>query len=312
MHTRLEFMTALSDKLREAVNQRINRIGGAQKHEMSAPRANHMRDFDHEMTISFPIQYRQPKENPLAKLRAESFSNDQKISELRKKLQKEEEHIRVVQKMIHQLTSFSESCSSQLKEAQTEDVKSIILTRSANLYREMLRQHVALITDFDSDSPETKSLISRISSLRSQISATKLEMPKLSSSREIQRIKRKSKYLQKQYEELDEFIRVEIECERREDETRIANLESEITHVREDIASARESLENKRRESRVNELKSALTRLKTLKTQLEAQDKELIQLRTESAEINSALDLQDEHAARLQKELAALQSLTKC
>ena len=305
-------MTALSEKLREAVNQRINRIDCLNKRELSVPR---MGGVDHEMTISFPIQYRQPKENPLAKLRAQSFENDQKISDLRKKLQKEEEQIRQLQKMSLQLTSFAQTCVAQLKETQTEELKPILVARFTRLYGDMVRQHLEFVSEISpSDASDTAALKAQVASLRTQISAAKQSLPtaERKMGREMQRIKAKSRYLQRQYEELDEFVRVEIECERRADEAHIADLNSKISRVRDDIASAREALAAKQQQSKISQLKSALERLNTLKAQIDAKDKEIMQLRAEREEIHAAIDLQEESSQRLRNELEVLEQLTKC
>ena len=298
-------MTVLSDKLREIVNQRVNKIGETGKSRASSVYGIISKKVDHEMTVSFPIQNR--PENQILQLRQKVFGNDQEINRLRTVLAKEEGKKRKIKKMILQLNSLIEN--------QRESTKGRLLeSDTLTKFRELIEEQSSFLTTSGSVPVKVQALNSRISSLTKEIEEMKKGIASTESSdasRELKRLKGKCKYLQKKCDETETFVRIEVECEIREDEEHISQLSRDIERAEHELSCSKAQLDQQRKAQKEKELKAIFNRIQIAKEKLELKDAEILQLQVERAQVESATELQDQKIERLEKELIALQKVTQ-
>lgn len=293
-------MNALSARLRAAV-KRQNNPGNDLRQTVTQKRV------DQEMTISFPIAKR--PENGLAQLRIESKENDQKISSLRRQVDQARDNMLQIRRMVVALNSLLRE-ENGLHDAMNEE-------KRMSLARDRLKEHNVLLNSqldsimlINAVPPSVRILNSKIAVINKQIASarTRKTVPSCDSmSFEMQRMRRKCKFYQKECTDLEEFVKCELEADASIDDAEIKELTSKIEQASLKIDTAKSEMAIQKG----SQAHSVMVKVDEACVTVQSRDAEIVKQKAKQAELKAALELKQDHINRLEEILDAFKTL-KC
>jgi hypothetical protein len=265
---------------------------------------------DHELTISFPIHPKTTSQVP--KLRTEVIANEELLADLRKQIDVENSQSTVLRQMLLTLNSFVQANDqnvSQIRRHCKEEAQvPQMITQLHHEYHSILSEHAKEILKSATESPHVQKLTNKIMLLQHDIECER--KPRQSPrNEEIERIRGKSRFYKRECDQLDEFLRKEIEFERAEDELLISGLEKTLETISKEIAASEKELALKREQNRELSLSVLFQRTEKLNSRLDELDMEHSSLQGEGSQTSMAIELQRETNQRLEEQLSALQSI---
>jgi hypothetical protein len=229
------------------------------------------------------------------------IANDEVLVGLRRQIDSENKQIRELRQELLALTSFRQG-NLQVKKTVISTADG---TRILEDYHKLITEHVKSQSTFG----DSQLFVNKMTDLKREV---ELESQSRDRGRneEIERVRGKSRYYRREIDQLEEFIRKEMEFERAEDEATIASLQRTIANISSEIASSELSLARKKEQENALSLASLTRRSARLKSEITALDSSLAELAGTRAQILMAIQLQIESNGRLDRELTALQAIT--
>ncbi|OHS93446.1 hypothetical protein TRFO_40284 [Tritrichomonas foetus] len=195
---------------------------------------------------------------------------------------------------------------------------------NADTVKEMLQKHnhilkqqiefLQSIPNCEENSKATAKLNQRIATLQKEIKEEKdnISEPVNQGSREeTSTLKKKVKYLKREHDELEEFIKKEIEFEREEDDKTIKELNETITNLTNEIQQTKERLNKSKSSQFASEYAEVTRRVKLAKQKIAQSNHDIISLRAENEKLAASIEIEKESTHRLEKERDTLQKLIR-
>jgi hypothetical protein len=248
--------------------------------------------FDHETTISFPLI--QNPDNPLPKLRSDTIANEERVAALRRQIDSENGQSNQLRQLVLSASSF---VHQNLQASREGDQRlADLLTRHNSL---LVEQVSSMPT---SDNQAATSLANRISALKKQIENERTRAPAATVKRdEFGRIRRKSKFYKREIDQLNEFVRKELEFEREEDERTIGSLRKVIDSLSNELAE----LHSKGDPG----FQKLFDRITSANATLHERSTTLAGFQTRKAQLQAAIDAEVQRNSRLNRQLSILRSM---
>jgi hypothetical protein len=248
--------------------------------------------FDHEMTISFPLI--QNPDNPAPKLRCETISNEERMAALRRQIDSENAQSNQLRQFVLSTNSFAHQNLQAPREGDQQ-------------VADLLTQHNSLLAEQISSIPRSenqaaKSLANRISVLKKQVENERNRAPATTVRLdEFGRIRRKSKFYKREIDQLNEFVRKELEFEREEDEHTIGGLQKVIDSLSHELADLNSKSDP--------DFQKMFDRITSVSATLHERNTTLAGFQTRKAQLQAAIDAEAQKNSRLNRELSILRSM---
>jgi hypothetical protein len=257
-----------------------------------------------ESTISFPSHTRSVGEVP--KLRSEMIANDEVLVGLRRQVDSENRQSREFRQMLLAVTSFRQMNLQTMSELRKGSTKSSTDgPRILDDYHRLVIDQMKSVSQTTFGTPEAQSLMDRMTVLKTEIESES-QSREHSRNEEIERIRGKSRFYRREIDQLEEFIRKEMEFEQAEDEATISCLEQTIQSISNEITSAELALAKKKERDNALSLASFVRRLQQMKSEIAALGASLTELTGLRAQYGAGIQLQTETNLRLESELSGL------